>query len=182
MLGPPAHNKVGSWGYRTVQNARIKNPPNARWMIIAPWENDYLIWSLHHLVELGYPDAAKARDFMLRLRVGSLTNKPDFDPMLAATYRFVVGERDPKTKKISFYEDWKTLGAENRRLNGKGGLANYAGSYSYSARGAVVCGVDGGFPKAREALKWLEEHLPGWHEKLAGNPTWAIVPRMTKPE
>ena len=38
-------------------------PANPRWMIMAPWEHDYLTWSLHHLVELGYPEAAKCRDY-----------------------------------------------------------------------------------------------------------------------
>jgi len=94
----------------------------------------------------------------------------------------VVGERDPKTGKVTLYEDWKRLQAENVRLAAKARLPNYAGSYAYSARGAVVCGVDAGFPKAREALARLEKELPGWHEKLAGHPTWAIMPsRATKP-
>ena len=76
------------------------------WMIIAPWEHDYLIWSLHHLVELGHSEAARPRDFLLRLRVGALSNAPGFDPMLATPYRFVVGEQTPE-KKVIFYEDWK---------------------------------------------------------------------------
>ena len=81
-----------------------------------------------------------------------IRNAPDFDPMPAATCRFVVGRRDPKTKRTAFSEDGKTLGEQTRLANGKGGLAKCAGSYSYSARGAVVCGVDGGFPQAGEAL------------------------------
>jgi len=185
MYGPPACNKLGWWGIRTVGDARIQNAANPNWMVIAPWEHDYLMWSLHHLVELGYADAGKVRDFLLRWRVGTLTNEPDFDPLLAAPYRMAVGERgeDPG-KKVTFYEDWKTVGAENRRLIGKGGLPNYGGSYAYSARGAVICGIDGGFPKARDALKALDDRLPGFRDKLTAEPSWAIVPRSrpTLPE
>lgn len=176
MYGPPEYNKIGAWGIRTTTSARIQQPANPGWMILAAWENDYLIWSLHHLVELGYADAARCRDFMLRLRVGALTNAPDFDPMLAAPYRFVVGEQ-AADKKVLFYEDWKRLGTENARLS-KPGLPNYGNSYAYSARAAAVCGADGGFPKAREALKILEDRLPNHRQVMGRDPTWAIVPRQ----
>ena len=83
-------------------------------------------------------------------------------------------------KKVTFYEDWKKLGAENARLS-KPGLPNYGNSYAYSARAAAVCGVDGGFPKAAEALKVLEERLPKRRQVMARNPTWAIVPRPREP-
>lgn len=179
MYGPPEYNSIGAWGIRTTRSARIQKPANPNWMILAAWENDYLIWSLHHLTELGYKDAARCRDFMLRLRVGALTNAPGFDPMLAAPYRFVVGER-AADKKVTFYEDWKKLGTENARLS-KPGLPNYGNSYAYSARAATVCGVDGGFPKAAEALKVLEERLPKRRQVMARNPTWAIVPRPREP-
>lgn len=174
MYGPPEYNAMGFWGIRTTKSARIQNPANPSWMVVAPWEHDYLMWSFHHLVELGYPDAARPRDFLLRWRVGAFTHAPDFNPMLATPYRLVVGERAPD-KKVVFYEDWKRLGAENARLS-KPGLGNAGNSYTYSARAAVVCGVDGGFPKARDALQWLDDHLPNRRQAMARDPSWAIVP------
>ena len=174
MYGPPERNAMGFWGERSTKNARIQKPANPDWMVIAPWEHDYLMWSFHHLVELGYADAARPRDFLLRWRVGAFTNAPDFNPLLATPYRFVVGERGPD-KRTVFYEGWKRLGAENARLS-KPGLGNAGNSYSYSARAAVVCGVDGGFPKARDALQWLDDHLPNRRQAMAKDPSWAIVP------
>ncbi|HPD16380.1 MAG TPA: hypothetical protein PLE19_15610 [Planctomycetota bacterium] len=175
MYGPPEFSKLGFWGPRTVQDARIQNPANPDWIITAPWEHDYFIWSFHHMVELGWPDAAKVRDYQLRWRVGTLTNAPDFDPMLASPYRMVVGEKGPDGKP-RFYEDWKKLGEENARLS-KPGLTSYGGGYSYSARAAVICGVDGGFPKAREALAWLDANLTKPRDAMARDPLWAILPR-----
>jgi len=146
-------------------------------MIIAPWEHDYLIWSLHHLTELGHSAAGPPRDFLLRLRVGTLTNAPAFDPMLATPYRLVVGRRnaDGTTR---FFTDWATLNRENTRLY-KPGLEHYGNSYTYSARTAVTCGVDSGFPKADKALAWLNKNLKDAPRILARNPVWAIVPRKT---
>ena len=174
MVGPPEYNKIGAWGLRTTQDARIQNPANPRWMITAPWEEDYLLWSLHHLVELGYSDAAGPRDFLLRLRVGALVNAPDFDPRLATPYRMAVGEQGPDGK-VAVYEDWKRLGQENARLS-KPEVPNYGCSYAYSARAAVICGLDGGFPKAAEALRVIEDLLPGHRQVMAREPFWAIAP------
>lgn len=176
MYGPPEFNKMGFWGLRTTQDARIQNPANPAWLIIAPWEHDYLIWSLHHLVELGYADAAKPRDFLLRWRVGTLTHAPDFDPMLATPYRMAVGEKGPDGRNV-VYEDWKKLGEENARLS-KPELPNYGNSYAYSARAAVICGVDGRFPGAKEALQWLEANLSDHRRVMSQNPSWAIQPRI----
>lgn len=174
MYGPPPLNSMGFWGLRTVEDARIQNAANPNWLIYVPWETDFLIWSLHHLTELGHPDAAKPRDFLLRARVGALTHAPDFDPRGAAPYRMVVGEN--MGARVVIYEDWKKLNEENAKL-GKAELPAYGGSYSYVLRLAMVCGVDGGFPKANDALKTLESALPRARENLAAEPAWAIAPR-----
>ncbi|NQT38020.1 MAG: hypothetical protein HQ581_11050 [Planctomycetes bacterium] len=174
MVDSPESNKLGFWGLRTVENARIQNPADPNWMVVAPWEHDYLIWSLHHLVELGYADAARVRDVLLRWRVGMLTNSPDFDPQMATPYRMAVGRRTPEGKIVVF-DDWKQIGRENARLY-QPGLPGGGNGYAYSARAAVVCGVDGGFPKAAEALKCLEEMLPDHRQVMARQPYWAIVP------
>jgi hypothetical protein len=175
MYGPPEYNKLGFWGIRTTQSARIQNPANPQWVIIAPWEHDYLIWSLHHLVELGLTDAAKPRDFLLRWRVGMLTNEPAFNAQMATPYRFVVGEK-AANGQVKFFEDWQKLQQENARLY-EPDVPNYGNSYAYSARAAMVCGVDGGFPKAQESLERIESLLPDHRQVMAQQPFWPIVPR-----
>jgi hypothetical protein len=177
MYGPPEYNKMGFWGARTVEDARIGSPANLRWMITAPWEHDFLIWSLHHLTELGYADAAKPRDFELRWRVGVFTHPGEYDPMLGAPYRMVVGEMGPD-KKIVFHEDWKKLGDENARLNSPDKPGTTGLAYDYSAYLALVCGVDAGFPKSAEALKFVLDTTGGFRGMLT-EPTWRIVPRGT---
>ncbi len=176
MYGPPEYNRMGFWHPRDVEDARIQNPANPRWMLMVWWEHDYLIWSLHHLTELGYADAAAPRDFLLRWRVGSFTHPADFDPRLSAPYRLVVGEMGTD-RKVLFYDTWKKLAEENVKFGLKPELPTYGGSYSYSARMAVTCGVDARFPEAREALDWLNRNLPQIPQMLAAEPVFALVPR-----
>jgi len=179
MYGPPEYNKLGFWGVRTVEDARIGNPANPRWMITAPWEHDYLIWSLHHLTELGYADAARPRDFELRWQVGAFTHPAEFNPLLAAPYRMAVGEMGPD-KKVVFYEDWRKLGEENARLSPIPKTGNPRPAYDYSAYLALVCGVDAGFPRAADAVKVLLGLTGGFHGMLS-EPAWRIVPRKAAP-
>jgi len=179
MYGPPEYNKMGFWGIRTVTDARIQGAANPQWMITAPWEHDYLIWSLHHLTELGYADAGLARDFELRWQVGVFTHPDEYDPLLGAPYRMVVGEMGPD-KKVIFYEDWKKLGEENARLTKVPTQEKPRLAYDYSAYLALVCGVDAGLPRAADALKALLGITGGFHGMLE-DPAWRVVPRNTPP-
>jgi hypothetical protein len=180
MYGPPEYNSMGFWHPRDVNDARIQNPANPNWMLMVWWEHDYLIWSLHHLTDLGFADAAKPRDFLLRWRVGSFVHPAEFDPRFSAPYRLVIGEMGPD-KKVAFYEDWKKLAEENIKFGLKPELPTYGGSYTYSARMAVTCGVDARFPKAEEALQWLNDNLPKVQEAISADPVFALAPREKKP-
>jgi hypothetical protein len=42
---------------------------------------------------------------------------------------------------------------------------------------AVTCGVDAGFPKAWEALNWLNQNLLKVSEALTADPVFALAPR-----
>jgi hypothetical protein len=176
MYGPPESNTMGFNHWRTMADARVANPANPRWLAMVWWEHDYLLWSLHHLTELGFADAAKPRDFLLRWRVGSFIHPDEFDPRLSAPYRIVVGESVPGDKPI-FYQDWKKLAEENIKFGNKPELPTYGGSYSYTARMAVACAVDAKFPGADEALRVFEKLLPDWRRQLTSDPTFAISPR-----
>ena len=109
-----------------------------------------------------------------------LTNEADFEPQMATPYRFAVGEKTAEDQ-VTFYEDWKKLGQENARLY-KPDVPNYGNSYAYSARAAIISGVDGNFPKAQEALECIEGLLPDRRQVMARQPSWPIMPRRTLPD
>jgi hypothetical protein len=103
------------------------------------------------------------------------THPGEYDPLLEAPYRMVVGEMGPD-KKIVFYDDWKKLGDENARLSPPDKTKKPSLGYDYSAYLALVCGVDAGFPRAAEAVKCVLNTTGGFRGMLA-EPTWRIVPR-----
>ncbi|MCG3180364.1 MAG: hypothetical protein BIFFINMI_02724 [Phycisphaerae bacterium] len=165
-------NKLHAWYLRDMNDARIHNPANPDWMVNVPWELDYLTWSFHHLVELGWTDAAKFRDWLLVYRIGLLTHRDQFDPGLAAPYRLVAATRDPKTKEVHYYQTWADLDRENKLLYK---TSEIGGDYAYSALAVSACAVDGRFPKSDDAYGWLRKHLFG-DGPYKGSITWAIVP------
>lgn len=181
MYDRPEPNPLGFWreSPTTSSSNDWKDAPNPKWMLIPPWQNDFVTWSLHHLAELGYAEAAKPRDFQLRWRVALLTNPDTYDPKMCTFYRMVVGEMGPG-QKVIFY-DLKKLNKDNASIFPK--MPNFRDYYD-TARGAVVCGVDAGFPKAEEAIKALDAVV--WEGKPLGavraqawteTPKWSIVPR-----
>lgn len=182
MYGPPERNANGYWGEATHNDHanEMRDAPKP-WMLNPPWQVDYLIWSVSHLAELGYADAVKPRDFLFRWRIGLFTHPEVIDPVNGTAYRMVVGEMGPN-RKVLYYDDWRRLAEENA-IAFPNKKPEYRDYYD-TARAAIVCAVDVGYPKAEEALKAVdsvvvngktlgEGRVPSW----IACPKWSIVPR-----
>jgi hypothetical protein len=150
-----------------------------KWLTLAPWQQNFLAWSLDHAFRAGYTTAAKPRDYFTRVQVGVLTHPNVYDIRYAASYFLVVGERIAGEKH--YYTTWKELFEKSFRVvspdtkPGLGGL-DYGSSYAYIARAVLLNGVRNKVPNAREALKVLESNLPNQLKVLSGDPTWAFTP------
>ena len=158
---------------------RGRSPEERRkWLTLAPWQQNFLAWSLDHAVRAGYAQAAKPRDYFTRLEIGVLTNPDDYDPRYAAAYFLVVGERT--AGKQRYYTTWKELFEKSFRVvspDTKPGLGgtDYGSSYAHIARAVLINGVRNDVPQAREALKILEGKLPNVQKVLSDDPTWAFT-------
>jgi hypothetical protein len=187
FYGPPERSLMGWWGELNPADNRIAGGKSRIWFT-CPWQNDFLAWSFGHLVERGYANAAKARDYLLRNTVGRYTSAPDFPPEGGAPYYLACG-RAGSDGKLNYFPDWKTVFHESwnspegwRQPDWlKGGKPavwdDYGSSYFFIARGAIVLGVDGGTPKAAEALAWIDSHSSNRARTMAVDPTWTFVPR-----
>ena len=149
-----------------------------RWLTLAPWQQNFLAWSLNHAVRAGYAQAAKPRDYFTRLEIGVLSNPDDYDPRYGASYFLVVGERT--ADKIRYYTTWKELFEKSFRVvspDTKPGLGgtDYGSSYAHIARAVLINGVRNNVPQAREALKILEAKLSNLPKVLSDDPTWAFA-------
>jgi hypothetical protein len=145
---------------------------------MAPWQQNFLAWSLDHAFRAGYPEAARARDYFTTLQVGVLTNPDDYDPRFSAPYFLVVGER--VDEKVRYYTTWKELFEKSFRVvspDTKPGIRgiDYGSSYAYIARAVLILGMHNEVPGTRDALTELERSLPRRAEVLADDPTWAFA-------
>ncbi len=149
-----------------------------KWLTLAPWQQNFLAWSLDHAFRAGYAEAAAARDYFTGFQVGALTNPGDYDPDFAAPYFIVVGERTEG--KTQYYETWKELFEKTFRVvapdtkSGIGGR-DYGSSYAYIARAVLINGVGNGVPQAAQGLALLESRLPQRAKVLAEDTTWAFA-------
>ena len=153
-----------------------------KWLTLAPWQQNFLAWSLDHAFRAGYAEAAAARDYFTRFQVGALTNPGDYDPGFAAPYFIVVGERTEG--KTRHYMTWKELFDKTFRVvapDTKGGIEglDYGSSYAYIARAVLIGGVGNEVPQAAQALDVLESRLPQRAKVLAEDPTWAFAASRT---
>ena len=159
---------------------RGRSPQERRkWLTLAPWQQNFLAWSLDHAVRAGYPAAAEPRDYFTRLQVGVLTHPDDFDPRYSVPYFFVVGQRENEEK--SYYITWKELFEKTFRVvspDTKPSLSdsNYGGSYAFIARSVLLNAVRNKVSDADEALKVLEASMPSRSKVLCEDPTWAFAP------
>lgn len=148
-----------------------------KWLTLAPWQENFLVWSLDHAVRAGYAAAVKPRDYFMKLQIGLLSNPDDFDIDYAAPYFLVVGEQ--MGEQVRWYQTWKELFDKSFRVvepDAKPNLtpADYGSAYPYIARAVLLIGVNNGIAGAGQALNTLESKLANINAVLAKDPTWAF--------
>jgi len=163
-----------------ASDAYVRGRPPAerrKWLTLAPWQQNFLVWSLDHALRAGYKEARIPRDYFARLQIGMLTNPESYDPRYAAPYYLVVGERTEG--RVRYYTTWKELFEKTFRVVAphiKPGLRglDYGSSYPYIARAALILVCRDRLAGACKALKFLEAELPNEEQVLSEDPTWAF--------
>ena len=159
---------------------RGRSPEERRkWLTLAPWQQNFLVWSLDHAARAGYEMAAGPRDYFAKLQIGMLTHPDAYNPDYATPYFLVIGERSGEKKR--YYNNWDELFNKTFRVVApdiKPGVASgdYGGSYSYIARAVLLIGTKNKLPGANDALQVLESRLPQRDKTLLKDPTWAFKP------
>jgi hypothetical protein len=145
----------------------------------AGWMHNFMAWSFIHAVEQGYTDAIPARDYFVKLCIGSITHPGDIPPFAGTAYFLPLAERG-SDGKLSFYQSWKEVkegfGKMGAKLPSTPAYPGYGGSYSYIARGILIESARANLPGAAAALRWLNSQLPNRRRVLSSDPTWAFIP------
>lgn len=142
-------------------------------LFTAPWESDFLIVSLDHLLDLGFEKARPTRDWLLNFTINRFTNHPQYNKFDGAPYRIAV-----KDTQGNYYTDWekiyentffKCLPTNSNSLNS----LDCVHGYEYIARAALSGASRDDVGKGVEAFNFLDSSLTG--ECWKDWPTWAFV-------
>lgn len=172
MIGPPPLNKFGWYGARPDRDRFYKG------LIVAPWQIDFLIWSLDHAYRAGYERARIPRDFLMNFLIGRFTNAPDYDPMDGIAYKIEVTD-----EKGRHYQTWGEIWENTFGKYGRGHRKRESlivDAYSYYARACLTIAVREKLPKAKEAYDFLSSQLGNeWRKRFL---KWAFAePKIEKP-
>lgn len=139
-----------------------------------PWQDDFMVISLRHLLDLGYP----VEDLLAWLGEYTINrfSHPDMNPYngapykLPSTYTMLVDDLSPYYQVATWFQANQAMLDQASDFDS----GNYPSSYPYKARAALSCLVH--LPGAAAALQWLNGELDN-HEALNDDPTWALLPR-----
>lgn len=140
----------------------------------APWEQNFLLWSLGRAKELGYATEALVSWLGANL-IGQITN-PDYNPYLSANYRMpTVRRSDGK-----YFDTWAGLRSGfpstfDPAANFTGQLPDAVHGYPFIALAAAsMVTNEAGGPAAWD---WIAQQAL-CAASLTNNPKWAILPRV----
>jgi hypothetical protein len=105
------------------------------------WQNNYLAWSLHHIIGHGFgPEGSAMRDRLVKYQLALFTNGPAYNPNDAVRYWHHAVKHEDGTPFASFAEMWTYNfgGAKPRQRPAKSLLPGY----TVDARLALLVALD----------------------------------------
>jgi hypothetical protein len=213
------HNSLDDWNQKYTNNPKA-NPLHVtkgstvyslhggKYNGVAPWQHNFLTWSLGHAAELGFPEAVPFRNWLAKFEIGLMTDWQD-DPghgycwLEASAYSIQVkdvsGSWLPSYTAV-YAANWPDLVGlacnssemikELGKLRKKHTQAGEMAGYPYSATGfpanfqiGVAAAADSNVPKAREAWNLFQSRSVKPKAPHAYNdyPNFAVLPRSITP-
>ena len=150
------------------------------------WMDDFYTWAYGHLVELGFPQAQKMRDWKAKFPVGRMgigTN--EFCYVYGTPYRFAAGIGEvvngvgiPYPDFLTFYQKNYPLESQNPcpapSINNMIGYSYSPTGYPSNMRPALAIAVDAGVTGAQAA--W-DRFVIGSQPDFRNESQFAVIPR-----
>lgn len=151
----------------------------ARYLSMPPWQQNFLIWSVSHVIDLGYPEAEPFLSYLSQLPIGLATTPNEITPHAASAYFLFVAENvDQKRIWARSLKDvdYLTYEAPSPKSRSRPEKTSMKG-YTVILRAALAEAARAGLPNARKAFQWLANQQ-GLKPKayFAHDPTWALSP------
>jgi hypothetical protein len=185
--GRPTDGIIGCESTRTGTGSGTNEEYYPTRHIACPWQDDFMLAVLAHIIELGYP-AEGIHQWLGEFTINRFTH-PDVNPYNGAPYRFPVTYSENTTSSQPYYDipNWKWTNDVWVSQPDSFSEDDYPSSYNYVALGALSTiasltieqSLDGGASASStgfEAYVWLKNNLNNY-SLLNNDPRWAMVPR-----
>jgi hypothetical protein len=148
---------------------------------IAPWQDDFFTWAVGHVVDLGFTQAERLRDWKSRFVVGRMTD-PGFCWLEASAYELQIGTASTSGVYRSYGTFAEVFNANfpNRPPCTGTAMTGYpdgATGYPANMQPALAAAVDAGIPDAAGAWARYETRNPRQDQEYSSRPQFAVVPR-----
>jgi hypothetical protein len=118
-------------------------------LVMAPWQNSYVAWSIAHANQQGLSGGLAMLDRIVRLHV-LLFNSPDWPRHQAAPYYLVVADKLDDAAPAIWMPTLAAVYKATTALYGpEGGFPAFDGAYGVEARIALMLASDRGIDKAK---------------------------------
>jgi hypothetical protein len=147
------------------------------WTIRAPWQNNYVAWSLDHAGQQGFQGGEKLRDRMVKFQLALFTS-PDYDRSYAAPYVLIIGNR-LDDQRIEYFKTLRQA-FEVTFGNPPEKPTPFVGYYGVDARLMLIIACRKHWRGAMDAYTYLNKRLttspaPNGVADLAVRAGWALA-------
>jgi hypothetical protein len=157
-------------------------------LLAATWQEAYVAYELHRLLEHGFAPGAALRDRFARFHLRMFSSEPDYPRTYAGPYFLLVGVQGPGSALRPFTTMREVFDATYKQR--KESPTPFAGWYGPEERTMLLLARRIGLPGAEAALNWLDAQpdvlsdlktRPRFAVDIAATPDSSALP-VTNPE
>jgi hypothetical protein len=174
LLGNSPNNELGVWKWREFTGSNYCSPGTTT--CIAPFEHDFVLITLDHLVNLGFETASPLRDFLLKGATGRFRGDNGFGQNCGTEYKLAtssivnIGGTDTYQPYKTWGEVYVGMGSPICQL----AYLSCGQCYSAIAMAALSSYSRTNVEKADTAYRFLSSRIP--RSTFVDDVTFALVP------
>jgi hypothetical protein len=177
-INSPGKSPLGVFAVHHAYTRGWSDDWRYRYFSMAPWQHNFLVWSVSHVVDLGYPSAMPFLSYLAQFPIGLVTNPEQITPHAGSEY-FLLAAKRVKGKRV-WARSWKELDDLSYQAPSpqrRGRPTSTGGGYGLILRAALAAAARAGLPNARAAFDWaVAVQEPQLKKHFERDPKWALTP------